>query len=204
MKPTNVVIEKMLTVDNYGIAKPPTLRQLQDKDVALLWQRDTTSDKTKYMSEVGVIFYMGDPKSPPRQRGFSDAECLKSAIENYNLTKDYQPDSLVAKLITKYYVENITEAGVTLESLQRSVHLTSIAATRINELLNKKLTNIISDDDIPGILVLMDSVSKRIIEIPNLTKALGIAYENLRNETEEQLGRGKQVIQSSMDADEDD
>lgn len=204
MKATNVVIEKMLTIDSSGMPQAPNIRQLQDKDLALLWSRDTTSDKRKYIREAGVIFYLGDPKSPPRQRGLSDRECLKEAIENYNLTNDYVPDALVSKLIDKYYTENVTEAGVALEALQRSLHLSAMAATRVNELLNKKLSGAIADEDVNSILTLMDSVSKRIVEIPSLTKALGSAYENLRNETEEQIGRGKQNISSSMDADEDD
>ena len=36
-----------------------------------------------------------------------------------------------------------------------------------------------------------------------LTKALGVAYENLRNEEEEKLARGGKQILSSMNADED-
>lgn len=198
-----VNIEKMLTVDETGMPAAPSLRQLQDKDVALLWQRDTTKDKRKYIAEAGVIYYLGDPKSPARQQGLSDVEALKMAIDNFNLSKDYVPDSLVKKLIDKYYKENITEAGVALEALHKSIHLVSIAATRINEILNNKLSGAISDEDITSILTMMDSVSKRIVEIPSLTKALGVAYENLRNEEEEQLARGGKQILSSMDADED-
>ncbi len=198
-----VNIEKMLTVDETGMPAAPNLRQLQDKDVALLWQRDTTKDKRKYIAEAGVIYYLGDPKSPARQQGLSDVEALKMAIDNFNLSKDYVPDSLVKKLIDKYYKENITEAGVALEALHKSIHLVSIAATRINEILNNKLSGAISDEDITSILTMMDSVSKRIVEIPSLTKALGVAYENLRNEEEEQLARGGKQILSSMDADED-
>lgn len=198
-----VNIEKMLTVDETGMPAAPNLRQLQDKDVALLWQRDTTKDKRKYIAEAGVIYYLGDPKSPARQQGLSDVEALKMAIDNFNLSKDYVPDSLVKKLIDKYYKENITEAGVALEALHKSIHLVSIAATRINEILNNKLSGAISDEDINSILTMMDSVSKRIVEIPSLTKALGVAYENLRNEEEEQLARGGKQILSSMDADED-
>lgn len=198
-----VSIEKMLTVDETGMPAAPNLRQLQDKDVALLWQRDTTKDKRKYIAEAGVIYYLGDPKSPARQQGLSDVEALKMAIDNFNLSKDYVPDSLVKKLIDKYYKENITEAGVALEALHKSIHLVSIAATRINEILNNKLSGAISDEDITSILTMMDSVSKRIVEIPSLTKALGVAYENLRNEEEEQLARGGKQILSSMDADED-
>lgn len=198
----NVIIEKMLTIDESGMPQAPNIRQLQDKDVVLLWSRDNTKDKRKYIAECGVIYYLGDPKSPAKQQGLSDAEALKMAIDMYNLPKDYTPDSLVKKLIDKYYVQNITEAGVALEALQKSVHLAAIAATKINELLNKKLSGAMSDEDITSTLVLMDSVSKRIVEIPALTKALGVAYENLRNEEEEQLARGGKQILSSMDADE--
>lgn len=198
----NVILEKMLTIDDTGMPQAPTIRQLQDKDVALLWQRDSTRDKRKYISEVGVIYYLGDPKSPAKQQGLSDAESLKMAIENYNLPKDYVPDSLVKKLIDKYYKDNITEAGVALEALHKSIHLVSLAAVRINEHLNNKLNNATSDDDITSILTMMDAVSKRVTEIPALTKSLSIAYENLRNEEEEQLARGGKKILSSQDADE--
>lgn len=198
----NVVIEKMITVDDTGMPKAPTIRQLQDKDVALLWQRDTTKDKRNYIAEAGVIYYLGDPKSPAKQQGLSEVESLKMAIDNFNLPKDYTPDSLVRKLIDKYYIQNITEAGVALEALQKSIHLVSIAAVRINEQLNRKLSGALSDEDITSILTMMDAVSKRITEIPALTKALGTAYENLRNEEEEQLARGGKQILSSMDADE--
>lgn len=198
----NVVIEKMLTIDDTGMPQAPTIRQLQDKDVALLWQRDTSKDKRRYIGDVGVIYYIGDPKSPAKQQGLSDAESLKMAIDNFNLPKDYTPDSLVSKLINKYYISNITEAGVALEALRKSIHLISIAAVRINEQLNRKLSGALADEDITPILTMMDAVSKRIAEIPALTKALGTAYENLRNEEEEQLARGGKQILSSMDADD--
>ncbi len=198
----NITIEKMLTIDDTGMPKAPTIRQLQDKDVALLWQRDTTKDKRKYIGDVGVIYYLGDPKSPAKQQGLSDAESLKMAIDNFNLPSTYTPDSLVKKLIDKYYISNITEAGVALEALQKSIHLVSLAAVRINEQLNHKLSTTLTDEDITPILTMMDAVSKRIAEIPSLTKALGTAYENLRNEEEEQLARGGKQILSSMDADE--
>lgn len=198
----NIVIEKLLTIDDTGMPKAPSIRQLQDKDVALLWQRDTSKDKHKYIAEAGVIYYLGDPKSPAKQQGLSDAESLKMAIDNFNLPSSYTPDSLVKKLIDKYYINNITEAGVALEALQKSIHLVSLAAVRINEQLNKKLSTTLVDEDISPILVMMDAVSKRITEIPALTKALGTAYDNLRNEEEEQIARGGKTILSSMDADE--
>ena len=68
-------------------------------------------------------------------------------------------------------------------------------------MLNKKLTQNITEEDIPGVLALIDSVAKKITEVPNLVKALGVAYENLRTEEETKLARGGMVISSSMDAD---
>lgn len=198
-----VIIEKMLTIDETGMPQAPNIRQLQDKDVLMLYSRDNTSDKRKYIAEAGIIYYLGDPKSPAKQQGLSDGEALKMAIENFNLPKDYTPDVLVKRLIDKYYTSNITEAGVALEALHKSIHLVSIAATKINELLNKKLSSPLSDEEMVATLNLMDSVSKRVVEIPALTKALSVAYDNLRNEQESQLARGGQQILSSMNADED-
>lgn len=200
---SDIVIEKMLTIDETGMPKAPNIRQLQDKDVLTLYSRDATKDKRKYIAEVGVIYYLGDPKSPARQQGLSDIEALKMAIDNYDLPKDYVPDVLVKRLIDKYYTSNITEAGVALEALHKSIHLVSIAATKINEVLNKKLSAPMDEEGMTSILSFMDNVSKKIAEIPALTKALGVAYDNLRNEKETQLARGGQQILSSMNADED-
>lgn len=197
----NLDIDKLILIDNTGMPQAPGIRQLLDKDVALLWQRDTTKDKRKYIAECGVIYYLGDPKSPARQQGLSDKEALDMAIEQFDLDKNYLPDPLVKKLIDKYYHQNITEAGVAIENLNKSIHLISLAANKINDILNKKLTQNITDEDIPSVLSLIDSVAKKIAEVPNLVKALGVAYENLRSEEETQLARGGMVISSSMDAD---
>ena len=198
----NLDIDKLLVIDNTGMPQAPGIRQLLDKDVALLWQRDTTKDKRKYIAECGVIYYLGDPKSPARQQGLSDREALNMAIEQFDLDKSYLPDPLVKKLIDKYYNQNITEAGIAIENLNKSIHLISLAANKINDLLNAKLTQNIVEDDIPGVLSLIDSVSKKIAEVPNLVKALGVAYENLRTEEETKLARGGMIISSSMNADD--
>ena len=199
----NITLEKIITVDDTGMPQAPDIYQLQDKDLRELYTRDEYPDKRMYIAECGVIYYLGDPKSPAKQKGLSDAETLKEAIENYNLPPSYQPDALVLKIAKKYYEQNITEAGVALETLHKSVHLVSIAANNINAILNEKLQTNIVQEDIPTILQLMDNVSKRVAEIPNLVKALGTAYENLRNEEETQLARGGKQILSSMSADDD-
>lgn len=198
-----IVIEKLITVDESGMPKAPSVRQLLDKDILALYSRDNTPDKRKYLAECGVIYYLGDPKSPAKQKGLSDGEALKEAIENFNLDKNYQPDALVVRLIRKYYEQNITKAGVTIENLQKALHLTDLACNKILDMLNKKLRAEIADADIPAILTSVDSLTKRIEDIPKLSKALVTAYENLRDEEETQTARGGVTILSSMDADED-
>lgn len=195
-------IDSLLVLDNTGMPQAPGIRQLMDKDIALLWSRDKTANKSKYIAECGVIYYMGDPKSPARQQGFSDREALDMAIEQFDLPKDYLPDLLVKKLIDKYYAENMTQAGLVIENLNKSIHLVSLATTKINDILNKKLSQNITEDDIASILALSDSVAKKITQIPDLVKALGVAYENLRTEEETQLARGGGIVESSMNADE--
>lgn len=198
-----ITVEKLITVDESGMPKAPSVRQLLDKDVLALYSRDNTPDKRRYLAECGVIYYLGDPKSPARQKGLSDDECLKEAIENFNLSKDYKPDALVVKLIRKYYEQNITKAGVTIENLQRALHLTDLVCNKIIDLLNNKLRSDLTNDEIATTLNQVDSLNKRIEDIPKLSKALTIAYENLRDEEETQTARGGVTILSSMDADED-
>ena len=198
----NLDIDKLLVIDDTGMPQAPGIRQLMDKDILLLWERDKSKDKHKYIAECGVIYYLGDPKSPARQQGLSDREAIEMAIEQFNLPTGYLPDPLVKKLIDKYYNQNITEAGIAIENLNKSLHLISLSASKINDLLNAKLTQNITEDEIPSILVLIDSVSKKISEVPALVKALGIAYENLRTEEETKMARGGTVISSSMNADE--
>lgn len=198
-----IVIEKLITVDESGMPKAPSVRQLLDKDVLALYSRDNTPDKRKYLAECGVIYYLGDPKSPAKQKGLSDEECLKEAIENFNLPNDYVPDALVIKLIRKYYEQNITKAGVTIENLQKALHLTDLVCTKIVDMLNRKLRTEMADADVATVLTQVDGLNKRIEDIPRLSKALTLAYENLRDEEETQTARGGTTILSSMDADED-
>lgn len=199
----NVNIENMISIDDTGMPKAPSVRQIIDKDVLELWARDKSSDKRKYLQEAGVVYYLGDPNSPAKQQGLNYDETIKMAIDNFNLPKDYTPDPLVKRIADKYYIQNITEAGVALDALRKSVHLVSIAANKINEQLSKRLTSLVSDDDIVPTMQLMGTVSKLIQEIPSLTKAIGTAYDNLRDEEEQQTARGGRTILSSMDADED-
>jgi len=188
----------MLTIDETGMPKAPTVKQLLDKDVALLWTRDKTPDKIQYIKEVGVIYYLGDPKGPCLQEGLSEKESLKRAIESFDLPKDYQPDILVWKLIKRYYNQRVGAAMENVIVLKKGLHNNTLAASKLNELLNEKLNEGASLETAGTIIQLMDSLNKKVSDMPGLLKALQQAEENLLFEQEQTSGRGGEAVISSM------
>lgn len=41
----SLLIENIISIDDSGMPKPPTINQLLDKDICLLYARDNTKDK---------------------------------------------------------------------------------------------------------------------------------------------------------------
>ena len=197
-----LLIDSLINIDDSGMPKAPTTRQLIDRDVRELYRRDTSKDKQKYIKECIVIYYLGDPKSPAKQNGLSDAEALKMAIEQAGLPADYLPDKLVIRLIKRYYNENITEAGVVVENILKGIHNINLIITNINELLNEQLKTNITIESVQSIVSMIDIVNKKSAEMPALIKALEEAKQNLMYEKETELSRGGGQVLSSMDAEE--
>lgn len=196
----NLIIDKILIIDDNGMPKSPGIRQLIDKDMRSLYSRDKSKNKTKYIQDCVVIYYLGDPKSPARQSGLSDAEALKMAIEQAGLDKSYVPDELVQKLIKRYYEQNITEAGKVVENIQKGLHNINLSVSAINNILNEKLQSGYTIDELPTILQMVDNVNKKSGELPGLIKKLEEAKQNLMYEKETELARGGNAVLSSMDA----
>lgn len=197
-----LLIDSLINIDDSGMPQAPTTRQLIDRDVRELYKRDTSKDKQKYIKECIVIYYLGDPKSPAKQNGLSDAEALKMAIEQAGLPADYLPDKLVIRLIKRYYNENITEAGVVVENILKGIHNINLIITNINELLNEQLKTNITIESVQSIVSMIDIVNKKSAEMPALIKALEEAKQNLMYEKETELSRGGGQVLSSMDAEE--
>ena len=195
-----LLIDSLINIDDSGMPQPPKTRQLIDRDVRELYRRDTSKDKQKYIKECIVIYYLGDPKSPAKQNGLSDAEALKMAIEQAGLPADYLPDKLVIRLIKRYYNENITEAGVVVENILKGIHNINLIITNINELLNEQLKTNITIESVQSIVSMIDIVNKKSAEMPALIKALEEAKQNLMYEKETELSRGGQTVLSSMDS----
>ena len=196
----DLIIDKMLVIDDSGMPVAPTIRQLMDKDIKQLYIRDKTKDKSNYIRECIVIYYLGDPKSPAKQSGLSDAESLKMAIQQAGLKDDYIPDELVQKIIKRYYYQNITEAGKVVENIQKGIHNINLSVDAINTILNEKLQSGLTLDDLPNILGMVDNVNKKASELPSIIKRLEEAKQNLMYEKETEVARGGNAVLSSMDA----
>lgn len=196
-----LTIDSLINIDDNGMPTAPTTRQLIDRDIRELYRRDKTQDKSNYIKECIVIYYLGDPKSPAKQSGLSDVESLKMAIAQADLPKDYIPDTLVLRLIKRYYDENITEAGKVVENILKGLHNINLSIDVINNLLNEKLNSSITLEETGTILTLVDNVNKKAGELPSILKKLEEAKQNLMYEKETELSRGGNIVLSSMDAD---
>ena len=198
-----LLIDSLITIDDSGMPKPPTTRQLIDRDVRELYTRDKTKDKSKYIAECIVIYYLGDPKSPAKQSGLSDPEALKMAIEQAGLEKNYIPDVLVIRLIKRYYEQNITEAGRVVENILQGIHNINLSVSVINNLLNEKLnSNSLTLDEVSTVIGMVDNINKKASELPSIMKKLQEAKENLMYENETEISRGGNAVLSSMDAED--
>lgn len=198
----NLLIDRLIEIDDNGMPIAPTVRQLIDKDVRELYTRDKSKDKSRYVAECIVIYYLGDPKSPAKQSGLSDPEALKMAIEQSGLPKGYLPDVLVLRLIKKYYEQNITEAGKVVENIMKGIHNTNLSISVMNNLLNEKLQGNVTLEEVNTILGLIDNINKTSSGLPSLIKKLEEAKQNLMYEKEVELSRGGNVVLSSMDAED--
>lgn len=204
MDRNRLIIDKLINIDENGMPEAPDIRQLLDDDVRKLYTRDSTKDKSMYIKECIVIYYLGDPKSPAKQSGLSDAEALKMAIEQAGLPDNYIPNPLVLKLIKKYYAQNIGEAGRVVENLLKTLHNVNITIDTINSIINEKLRDRanLSIENIDSLLKLVDAVTEKASDIPKTLKALNEAKENLLYEKESEKARGGTAITSSMNASE--
>ena len=199
---SKLLIDSLIVIDDNGMPKPPTTRQLIDRDIRELYNRDKTKDKKNYIAECIVIYYLGDPKSPARQAGLSDPEALKMAIEQAGLDKSYIPDKLVLRLISRYYDENITEAGKVVENILKTIHIINLSIDVATSLLNEKLHGTITLEEVPTVMQMVDTVKKMAGDIPSTVKKLEEAKQNLMYEKETELSRGGNTVLSSMDAED--
>ena len=109
-------IDSLLTINKTGMPEAPNLTQLLDKDVKLLYLRDKSKNKEMYIKEVGVIYYLGDPKGPCLSAGLSRSEALQKAIHNITISTNIINEQLNDKLQSGLSAE---DAGVFIDYMDK-------------------------------------------------------------------------------------
>lgn len=67
-------------------------------------------------------------------------------------------------------------------------------------MLTEKLNGGITQEDIGPVIDNLDKITSRAKQIPELMKAVSVAKENLKEESEQVMARGGKGVTSSMDA----
>lgn len=190
-------ITRMLAVNEQGIPFAPNIRQIQDKDVRELYIRDKTPTKSRYIQEVGVIYYVADPKSPPNQMGYSRPETLVVAKSNYGLDANWEPDELINRIIDKYK-KGWTPAEEALNSASRALHNANLAANFISEQLSIKMHGGLKDEDTLVVIDYINKLSTIINLLPNQLKTLNEAKQAVMLDNQQRKARGGKTITTSM------
>lgn len=198
----NIEIDTLLVIDDTGMPKPPTVRQLVDKDIRELYTRDNTPDKKNYIADAIVIYMVGDPKSPARQQGLSEDECYKYAIEQSGVKKNYKNDLLVRRLIKRYNDQNLTEAGRVIDNLLKAIHNENKVIDKYLTFLNAEIDSAATIETASQVANLMTDINKIAKALPELVSALNTAKQNLMLEIQEEQSRGGNKVLSSMNAED--
>ncbi|KAA6357423.1 MAG: hypothetical protein EZS28_047050, partial [Streblomastix strix] len=205
----NGAVTGKLHAANSGNVAPLTSEQLLDKDVRALYQDCAARNvlNTEYLSICCVIYYMGDPNSPPMQEGLNEDECLRRAKQNYELPDSWVPTPIITNIIAKFRDSEFTILNTAAISLQRAVNTSMTVADKYNDLLTRKLvsiqTNVDSKDSLEAtsaIVSMLQQIRKEVVEFPSLVDKLKAAREAVLNEAEDVTLRGGGSMSESMNA----
>lgn len=206
IKIANIDLTDLISYDERGYAYAPNIYQIQDKDVALLYQRDKGSPgdidgilKLQYIKEAGVVYYLGDPKSPANQMGYSRVEAIKLAKSNYDLDAGWEPDDLILRLAKRYRECKMGVAGEALEAALRALHNSTLACNLLNNILSEKMLSGLTDGA-SAVISTVTELGKIINILPNQIKTVEDAKQNLLLEKQTKYARGKVKVTNSMDA----
>ena len=174
---------------------------LKYDEIAVLYRRDRSPDKTVSRREFRYLDFIVDRDSYPMQNGLSNMEAHKFAIEHSGLPKDYMPDEEIKRAIKVCRKLN----GGIIEGLID----TTIGAFRIDGKLMGKVqalaaeleTKALTIEQISTIMDLTKTTIQMSSEIPSkVSKLLALReeYKNSQSKTSNTL-RGGGDIGNSYD-----
>ena len=130
-----------------------------------------------------------------------DSDFLEKIIFNDTVEESVLENSLsiFANILKRYYNQKAGAGMEAVLNIKRGIHNVALAASKLNELLNDKLSDGASLEDVPVVIGYMKQINDLANQFPNTIKALNVAEENLLYEQENVAGRGGVEIQSLFD-----
>lgn len=144
-----------------------------------IWEVDKSKDKSIAMLELGVIYFMSDPRSDYSWIENED-EKLKAIIEQEGLPEKWKPSKLVLEAIKVYKELSATTSSLLLED-------TKIAINKVRKFLRDLDLSEVDDKGKPKYTV--NSITAAIRDIPRLVRELSEAEKAVSKEIDEQSRR---------------
>ena len=160
---------KLLKYEGYKLSFEPELLTL--KPFKTLHQRDKTKDKTKFIQELGFIYFFCDARSDYQYLTNEDYRRV-AILEGEGMPLDWEPDKQVQEAMDFYNTFKPTSA-LLLED-------TRIAIDKLRSLL--KNINLDDRDDKGKPIYTLNTFTSTINQIPTLVKNLNEAERAINKE----------------------
>ena len=160
---------KLLKYEGYNLTFEPELLTL--KVFKRLYMRDRSQDKSKFMQELGYIYFMEDPRSDYQYITNPD-ERSKAIIEGEGLPDNWKVDSLLRDAMD-YYKSFKSTSALLLED-------TRVAVDKLRKQLREIDLNVTDDKGKP--IYTLNVVVSTIKQVPSLVKDLDEAERAIAKE----------------------
>lgn len=159
---------KLLKYEGYNITFEPEL--LTIKVFKDLYKRDKSKDKSRFIQELGYIYFMEDPRSDYQY--LTDIKDRAKAIIEGEGLKDWSEDTMLKEAM-KYYASFKTTSALLLED-------TRIAVDKLREMLRNIDLTAVDDKGKP--IYTLNIVTATIKQVPSLVKDLDEAEKTIARE----------------------
>lgn len=160
---------KLIKYEGYNISFEPEILTL--KVFKALHKRDKSKDKSRFIQELGFIYFYADPRSD-YQYLTDEEDRARAIIEGQGLPKDWTIDTQLKEAIT-YYKSFSPTSALLLED-------TRVAVDKLRTLLRD--IDLTKEDDKGKPIYTLNTVVATIKQVPSLVKDLDEAERTIAKE----------------------
>lgn len=182
---------KLVKFDNWRLVI--TEEALFISAFAALWNRDKSKDKAIAIRDLGIIYFLLDPRSD--YMFISDINDRLATIKSQEgLPKEWEPDETLLKAMDVYKTLTQTTSSLLLEDTRALIDKIRVQMKEID-------LNALDDKGKP--IYTLNTITSTIKQIPGLTKDLREAEEALAKEIEEigkiRGAKAKKIMEDGFD-----